>query len=191
MRTPLLFAIAVVAACAGPRAPEPAATPAPAPAPKVTTPPPKVTTPPPKVTTPAPLNPEPTKAPPAPKPKAEPAKAPAAPPVAAPPAKQAAPAMDLKVLEQRLKATDAIGVLTKLSLKNQVDDLVARFKAFHDGKRPPTLPELRPSFDLLVMKVLALLQDKDPRLASDIHASREALWSVLADRQKLLQASGE
>ena len=29
-----------------------------------------------------------------------------------------------------------------------------------DGARPPTLPELRPSFDMLVLKVLALLQDR-------------------------------
>jgi len=76
-------------------------------------------------------------------------------------------------------------VLTKLSLKNQVDDLVSRFRAFHAGTRPPTLTELRPSFDLLVMKVLSLLQDKDTRLAGDIHASREAIWDVLADRDKL------
>ena len=75
--------------------------------------------------------------------------------------------------------------MTKLSLKNQVDDLVARFRAFHGGTRPPTLAELRPAFDLLVMKVLSLLQDKDSKLARDINTSREAIWSVLADRDKL------
>ena len=78
-------------------------------------------------------------------------------------------------------------MLTKLSLKNQEDDLVARFRAYHDGARPPTLPELRPAFDMLVMKVLALLQDRDPPLARDISTSRDTLWSVLADRQKLTQ----
>ena len=97
--------------------------------------------------------------------------------------------MDLTALEQRLKGTDAIGIMTKLSLKNQVDDLVARFKAYHGGTRPPTLDQLRPSFDLLVMKVLSLLQDKDPALAKDIHASRDALWSVLADPAKLSRYS--
>ena len=56
-----------------------------------------------------------------------------------------------------------------------------------DGARPPTLPELRPSFDMLVMKVLALLQDRDPPLARDISASRDTLWSVLSDRPKLTQ----
>jgi hypothetical protein len=78
-------------------------------------------------------------------------------------------------------------VLTKLSLKNQVDDLVAQFRAYHDGRQPPTLKDLRPAFELLVMKVLALEQDKDQRLAADIGASRDAMWAVLSDRQKLAQ----
>ena len=107
------------------------------------------------------------------------------PPAASSPAAKAAPPLDLKALEQRLKETAAIGVLTKLSLKNQVDDLVARFKAFHDGTRPPTLAELRPAFELLIMKVHSLLQDHDKALANDINASRDAIWGVLTDRRKL------
>ena len=79
--------------------------------------------------------------------------------------------------------------MTKLSLKNQVDDLIDRFRTYHSGARPPTLAQLRPSFDLLLMKVLSLLQDKDPRLADDIHASRDAIWTVLADPNKLAQYS--
>jgi hypothetical protein len=43
---------------------------------------------------------------------------------------------------------------------------------------------LRAPFDMLLMKVMALLQDRDPALAGSIHASREALWGVLADREK-------
>jgi len=96
-----------------------------------------------------------------------------------------APALDLRSLEQRLKDTNAIGVLTKLSLKNQVDELVAQFRAFHDGHRPPTLAELRRPFELLLMKVLSLLQDQDPALANQINASREAIWGLLSDRDKL------
>ena len=114
---------------------------------------------------------------------------PAKPAPAAPP-KVAAPApLDLRGLEQRLKDTSAIGVLTKLSLKNQVDDLLGKFKTYHAGSRPPTLPQLRPSFDLLLMKVMSLLQDKDTALARDINASREAIWAVLSDRQKFAEFS--
>jgi hypothetical protein len=156
---------------------------------------PSAPTPAPKETTPA--NAPPKASPPAAPPKAAataaPPKvaAPAAPPkAAAPPAPTVAAApkpapLDLKSLEERLKSTDAIGVLTKLSLKNQVDDLIGRFKSFHAGQRPPTLAELRPAFDLLLMKVLSLLQDADKALANDINTSREALWGVLTDRDKL------
>jgi hypothetical protein len=123
---------------------------------------------------------------PATPPKSAPApKAPAKQPPAAPPPVAAAPPLDLRTLEQRLKDTQAIGVMTKLALKNQVDDLVAQFRTYHEGHRPPTLPELRRPFEMLLMKVLSLLQDKDAALARDINASRDAIWGVLSDRDKL------
>ena len=103
------------------------------------------------------------------------------------PQRRTGPSLDLKSLEQRLRDTNAIGVLTKLSLKNQVDDLVARFKSYHEGHRPPTLGDLRPAFELLLMKVLSLLQDHDTALANEIDASREAIWAVLTDPRKLAQ----
>ena len=99
-------------------------------------------------------------------------------------AKNAPPTLDLASLTQRLKDTNAIGVLTKIALKNQVDDLLAQFRAFYQGKLKITLAELRRPYDLLVLKVLSLLQDGDPSLASAIVASREAIWGILADPKK-------
>jgi hypothetical protein len=124
-------------------------------------------------------------------PKAPPAaNPPAAPPAVAnaapPPAPSAAP-LDVKSLEQRLRETKAIGVMTKLSLKNQVDDLLERFRAYHQGKLKASLAELRAPYELLLMKVLSLLQDGDPALAREINASREAIWGVLTDRAKFSQ----
>jgi hypothetical protein len=101
----------------------------------------------------------------------------------------AAPALDLKSLETRLRETKAIGVFTKLSLKNKVDDLLSQFRAFHQGKSGSKLPELRQSYDLLMMKVLSLLQDSDPPLARDILTSREGIWSLLADPAKFATLS--
>ena len=109
--------------------------------------------------------------PPATKPK------PAAPPKQA----SAAPTLDLDALEARLKATKGIGLMTKLSLKNQVDDLLDEFRKHYAGKPVPTMAELRRSYDLLMMKVLSLLQDRDQQLASDILSSRERIWGLLAD----------
>jgi hypothetical protein len=128
-------------------------------------------------------------------PKAPAAPAPSAPPQAKKspepsPSKQAAPpSLDLKSLEKRLRETKAIGVFTKLSLKNQVDDLLDRFRAFHQGKGGTKLAELRQSYDLLMMKVLSLLQDSDPPLARDIVTSREGIWSLLADPAKFATLS--
>ena len=116
------------------------------------------------------------------------AKSPVAPPAtksAAPNvAKNTAPTLDLTSLTQRLKDTDAIGVLTKIALKNQVDDLLDQFRAFYQGTLKTTLAKLRRPYDLLVLKVLSLLQDSDPSLASAIVASREAIWGILADPKK-------
>jgi hypothetical protein len=92
--------------------------------------------------------------------------------------------INLAALEQRLRDSSAIGVMTKITLKNQVDELLERFKAHHEGRDATPLAQLRPPFDTLIQNVQAMLQDKDPSLASSIAASREALWAMLADRNQ-------
>lgn len=96
----------------------------------------------------------------------------------------APPPLDMKSLETRLKETNAIGVFTKLALKNQVDDLLNQFRAFYAGRLKTTLAALRRPYEMLLLKVLALLQDSDPPLAGAIVASREAIWGILADPAK-------
>ncbi len=96
----------------------------------------------------------------------------------------APPTLNLADLEQRLRETRAIGVFTKLSLKNQVDDLLNAFRELYRGPDKHPSAELRQRYDLLLLKVLTLLQDGDPPLASAISSSREAIWSILADPDK-------
>ena len=93
--------------------------------------------------------------------------------------------LDLAALEQRLRETHAIGVFTKLSLKNQVDDLLDQFRANYRQNGPPPSSTLRERYDLLILKVLSLLQDGDPSLAKTIGSSREAIWGILNDPAKL------
>ena len=102
---------------------------------------------------------------------------------AAPAKQEASPPLDLASLEQRLRDTKAIGVFTKISLKNQVDDLLTQFRAFHQGGAG-VLSELREKYNLLLLKVLSLLQGSDPVLAQAVAASREAIWGLLADPAK-------
>jgi hypothetical protein len=138
----------------------------------------------------------PTTVPPAPQPAATPVAPrtpPATPRVAAPrapatPPPVAAPTapltLDLDALQAQLRTTKAIGFFTKISLKNQVDDLMKQFREHYQGKSGRTMTDLRRSYDLLIMKVLSLLQDTDQKLASAIVSSREAIWALLSDQNK-------
>ena len=97
---------------------------------------------------------------------------------------RAAATLDLDALEQRLKNTDAIGVFTKIALKNQVDDLLKRFKIYHENDGKTALTQLRQSYDQLLLKVNDVLKNGDPSLAGEIMGSREAIWGVLSDPVK-------
>lgn len=80
-------------------------------------------------------------------------------------------------------------MFTKLSLKNQVDDLLGQFRSYHKHQAAATIAELRQSYNLLMLKVLSLLQDSDPPLARDIVASREAIWGILSDPKKFTESN--
>ena len=94
------------------------------------------------------------------------------------------PPLDLKALEQRLKDTNAIGTFTKLTLKNQVDDLLDQFRAYYQGRAKTTLAQLRKPYEQLLLKVQSLLIEGDPSLANAIMVSREAIWNILSDPAK-------
>jgi hypothetical protein len=105
--------------------------------------------------------------------------------VASEPAKQKmSPLLDLPSLEKRLKETHAIDVLDKIAFRKEVDDLLSQFRAYYQGTLKTSLTELRRPYDLLVLELLSLLQDKDPSLAAAVVASREAIWIILADPAK-------
>ncbi len=93
------------------------------------------------------------------------------------------PQLDFKAMEQRLRNTSAVGVFTKLSIKNQVDDLLQAFRGYHAGRTPPTLDDLHQRYDGLLLKVVSLVQNDDPDLASSISASRSSIWERLSNRE--------
>lgn len=94
------------------------------------------------------------------------------------------PTLDVAALKERLRSTSACGVFTKLALKNQMDDLLQQFRARHQSGGAGGVNTLRQPYDMLVMKVLAVVQDGDPSLARMISGSREAIWAILADPVK-------
>ena len=105
-----------------------------------------------------------------------------APVPAAPPAVSLT--LDFNALKNQLKETKAIGLFSKIALKNQIDDLLDQFRKYYQGKAKIDMTGLRRSYNLLMMKVLSLLQDEDQKLASAIVAAREAIWDLLADPKK-------
>ena len=93
----------------------------------------------------------------------------------------AAPQLDMDTLIERLKQTQAIGVLTKLVLRSNVNDLIGEVKRYKRAKGTPTqLERIKAHFNGLLLKVLALL-DEDPKLAEDIQCARDNLWRHLME----------
>jgi len=78
-----------------------------------------------------------------------------------------------------------MGSLTRLALRNQAEDLLQEFRTHYRSDRETRVTSLRQSYDMMVMKTLCLVQDDDPPLARTIFGSREAIWNVLADPEKI------
>jgi hypothetical protein len=116
----------------------------------------------------------------------EPAEAPSI-PVATTPVE---PTLDLDKLGTRLRQTKAIGLFTKLELKSQVKDLLDEMEEYHESKSSMELEQLEEHFNLLVMKLLLLLQDDDPQLHKEIARSRPVLWNTLADPSQFSSMKG-
>jgi hypothetical protein len=102
-------------------------------------------------------------------------------PTAMPPS---ADALDFTSLVKRLRKTKAINLVTKVAVKNQSDDLLDEFRAYHMRHGTATLADLRRHYDSLFSRLHLLLQDADPPLARDIDRSRAALWEILTDPSK-------
>lgn len=98
--------------------------------------------------------------------------------------------MDLDGLETRLRKTKAIGLFTKLELKSQVGDLLEDVENYHRARSSLNLDQLEEHFNLLVMKLLVLLEQDDPQLHRDIARARPALWTTLADPEQFLSVRG-
>jgi hypothetical protein len=92
--------------------------------------------------------------------------------------------LDFSSLVARLRKTKAISLLTKVAVKNESEDLLEDFRAYHTQDGIASLADLRRSYDLLFHKLYSLLEDADPSLARDIDRSRAAIWELLADPRK-------
>jgi type IV secretory pathway VirB10-like protein len=142
----------------------------------------------------APAEPEPPAAPqpptaPTPAPAPAPAPAPGPPqPAEEPAAPPAQPAISLEELGQRIKETPAIGAFSKLSLKNDLDDLVDGLRSYHAHKQGD-LENLHQRYEALVLKLMTLLEKDEPELALALGRSRERIWTRLVDPAEFAKLS--
>lgn len=91
---------------------------------------------------------------------------------------------DLDALVDRVSHSKALGFFTKLSLKQEIDQLLTGIRAHHDGSEDHPIEELRERYDVMVQKLMILLQEKDQELGQSIHDGREKLWAILSDDKK-------
>ena len=95
--------------------------------------------------------------------------------------------VDLDMLAEGLKKSNAVGLVEKLRLKSSIDDLIGRLKAFHAGNRQFTLDELQEQYDLLMMRIARQLQDKDLPLHGQLCNAWGSIWATLQDRGRFME----
>lgn len=91
---------------------------------------------------------------------------------------------DLNALVSRISQSKALGLFTKLSLKHDIDGLLENVRKYHDGSGDGSLEKLRERYDVLVHKLMILLQEKDGELVKSIDDGRDKLWAILSDHEK-------
>ena len=93
--------------------------------------------------------------------------------------------IDLEMLTSALRETKAIGSMAKLRLKSDVNKVLRRIDAWHGGNRKYSLEELQEQYDLLLMKIAALLQDRDLDLHQKLCNAWAVIWADLQDPQRV------
>ncbi len=91
---------------------------------------------------------------------------------------------DLNALVSRISQSKALGLFTKLSLKHDIDGLLENVRKYHDGSGDGSLEQLHERYDVLVHKLMILLQEKDGELVKSIDDGRDKLWAILSDHEK-------
>lgn len=93
--------------------------------------------------------------------------------------------IDLEILAGSLRETKALGALTKLRLKSDINKFLRRIDAWHAGNRKYSLDQLQEQYDLLLMKMATVLQDRDLELHQHLCNAWTVIWTDLQDPQRV------
>jgi hypothetical protein len=96
--------------------------------------------------------------------------------------------LDVATLRVRLKDTPAIGLVEKLHLKSEIEDLVNDLAAFHAGRATRRSYELH-AVPRLVLRIIALLEQRRCLARARPHGQRSSLGD--ARRPRTVRLAGE
>ena len=95
--------------------------------------------------------------------------------------------VDLQILADGLKQSDAVGLFEKIRLKSAIDDLLKRMQKFHSGDEKFSAAQLQEQYDVLLMRIASHLQDKDVILHSQLCNAWEMIWLDLEDPDRFAE----
>jgi hypothetical protein len=89
--------------------------------------------------------------------------------------------VDLIMLTTALRNTKAVGPMTKIRLKNNMNRVLNRLEQWHDNKSKFTLDQLEEQYHLLLMKIATLIHDDDLMLHQQLCNAWARIWLDLKD----------
>ena len=92
--------------------------------------------------------------------------------------------VDLDALVTQISKSRSLGLITKLSLKDETDRFLKSIHKYHAGADDSSLEQLRERYDAMFHKLMVLVQKKDKELAKSIDEIREKLWAILSDEEQ-------
>jgi hypothetical protein len=93
--------------------------------------------------------------------------------------------VDFKTLETKIRNTNAIGGFAKLRLSSDIKQMLADLKSYQAGESSLTLEQHREQYDLLYMKIVSQVQEKDPELHQQLCNAWDPIWTELQDEKNL------
>ena len=92
--------------------------------------------------------------------------------------------VDLEILADMLARTTAVSLFTKLSLKKDINKVLARMEEYHAGQGKFSLEQLEEQYNLLLMKIAAHLQDKDLKTHRHLCNAWLVIWEDLKNPER-------